>query len=283
MESDWARGVDIDTPSAARMYDYYLGGGHNFAADRQAADAVIAAIPDLPRIAQANRAFLRRAVRFLVEAGVRQFVDVGSGIPTVGNVHEIAQKLEPSAATVYIDLDPIAVTHSRQLLARDPRSTALRADLREPDDLLAQLRQPPAADVVDLAEPVAVLLVSVLHFVPGQEAYPCVASIVDAVAPGSWLAVSHSSVEGFASLEKDDFDSAEQAYRKTTTPVGLRTRAGIERFFAGLELAAPGLVWVPEWRADEPTGPFAQEPHRSGMLAALGRKPAARPGSSPAV
>jgi O-methyltransferase involved in polyketide biosynthesis len=272
MESDWARGVDIDTPSAARMYDYYLGGGHNFAADRRAADAVIAAIPDLPLIALANRAFLRRAVRFLIESGVRQFVDVGSGIPTLGNVHEVAQKHEPAAATVYIDLDPIAVTHSRQLLAGDPRATALRADLREPDDLLAQLREPPASDVVDLDEPVAVLLCSVLHFVPGDEAYQCVAALLDAVAPGSWLAVSHSSVEGFAALEKDDFDSAERAYKKTTTPVGLRTRAEIERFFAGLTVAEPGLVWVPEWRPDETTGPFAGEPHRSGMLAAVGRK-----------
>jgi O-methyltransferase involved in polyketide biosynthesis len=269
MDSDWALGVDIDTPSAARMYDYYLGGGHNFAADRQAADAVIGAIPDLPGIAQANRAFLRRAVRFLVDAGVRQFVDIGSGIPTVGNVHEIAEKLDPAAATVYIDLDPIAVTHSRHLLAGDPRATVLRADLRDPGELLAQLRQ---AGVVDLGQPVALLLVSVLHFVPGDEAYTCVAALLDAVAPGSWLAVSHSSVEGFASLEKDDFDSAEGAYKKTTTPVGLRTRAEILRFFDGLALAEPGLVWVPRWRPDEPTGPFAGEPHRSGMLAALGRK-----------
>jgi hypothetical protein len=271
MESDWARGVDIETPSAARMYDYYLGGGHNFAADRQAADAVITAIPDLPKIAQANRAFLRRAVRFLIESGVRQFVDVGSGIPTVGNVHEIAQRYEPAATTVYIDLDPIAVTHSRQLLAGDPHATVLRGDLREPDNLLAQLRQPPAAGVVDLDKPVAVLLVSVLHFVPGDEAYPCVAALLDAVAPGSWLAVSHSSVEGFASLGKDDFDSAEGAYKKTTTPVGLRTRPEIERFFDGLDLADPGLVWVPEWRPDETSGPFAEEPHRSGMLAAAGQ------------
>jgi hypothetical protein len=271
MESDWARGVDIETPSAARMYDYYLGGGHNFAADRQAADAVITAIPDLPKIAQANRAFLRRAVRFLIESGVRQFVDVGSGIPTVGNVHEIAQRYEPAATTVYIDLDPIAVTHSRQLLAGDPHATVLRGDLREPDNLLAQLRQPPAAGVVDLDKPVAVLLVSVLHFVPGDEAYPCVAALLDAVAPGSWLAVSHSSVEGFASLGKDDFDSAEGAYKKTTTPVGLRTRAEIERFFDGLDLADPGLVWVPEWRPDETSGPFTEGPHRSGMLAAVGQ------------
>lgn len=273
MESDWARGVDIDTPSAARMYDYYLGGGHNFAADRRAADAVIAAIPDLPKIALANRAFLRRAVRFLIEAGVRQFVDIGSGIPTVGNVHEIARSLEPTATTVYVDLDPIAVTHSRQLLTGDPRATALQADLREPENLLAQLRQPPAADVLDLSQPVALLLVSVLHFVPGDEAYPCVATLVDAVAPGSWLAISHSSVEGFASLEKDDYDSAEDAYKKTTTPVGLRTRAEIERFFTGLELADPGVVWVPQWRPDEQGGPFAEEPDRSGMLAGVARKP----------
>ncbi|BCB76232.1 SAM-dependent methyltransferase [Phytohabitans flavus] len=272
MDSDWARGVDIDTPSAARMYDYYLGGGHNFAADRKAADAVIAAIPDLPRIAQANRAFLRRAVRFLVDSGVRQFVDVGSGIPTVGNVHEIAHRLDPDAVTVYVDLDPIAVSHSRQLLADTPRATALRGDLRDPVDLLAQLRQSPAAEVLDLEKPVAVLLVSVLHFVPGDEAYPCVATLLDAVAPGSWLAVSHSSVEGFAGLEKDDFDSAEQQYKKTTTPVGLRTRAEIERFFTGLTLAEPGLVWVPQWRTDEADGPFGDEPHRSGMLAALGQR-----------
>jgi O-methyltransferase involved in polyketide biosynthesis len=164
------------------------------------------------------------------------------------------------------------VTHSRQLLGGNPRATALRADLREPDDLLAQLRGEPAAGVIDLERPVAVLLVSVLHFVPGEEAYPYVARLLEAAAPGSWLAVSHSSVEGFASLEKDDFDSAEQAYRKTTTPVGLRTRAEIRRFFDGLTLADPGLVWVPEWRPDETGGPFAGEPRRSGMLAALGHK-----------
>ena len=154
--------LDIERPSAARMYDYYLGGSHNFAVDRAAADAVLAVIPDVPVGAQANRAFLRRAVRYLVEAGVTQFIDIGSGIPTLGNVHEIAQQADPRTRVVYVDTDPVAVAHSRLILGGNERATVIHEDLRRPGEIL---EHPDVRQLIDFDQPVALMLVAVLHFV----------------------------------------------------------------------------------------------------------------------
>ncbi len=191
----WApQEVDIDRPSAARVYDYYLGGSHNFAVDREMAREAIADWPELPRIMQDNRAFMRRAVRLCVAAGIDQFLDVGSGIPTAGNVHEVAQAENPAARVVYVDIDPVAVAHARALLADDPRTGVVHADFL---DVNAVLDAPDTRTVLDLDRPVALLAVALLHFV-GDERRPgeALARYRDALVPGSHLVLSHASADG---------------------------------------------------------------------------------------
>src|SRR2546421_865213 len=164
---DWApETIDIERPSAARIYDYWLGGSHNFAVDREMARQVTSLVPETPLIMQANRAFLHRAARFLVESGIRQFLDIGSGIPTLGNVHEVVQKAIPDAPVVYVDIDPVAVTHSRHILAGNERVAVIQEDLRRPDRILAH---PDATRLLDLDQPVALLLLAVLHFIPDDD------------------------------------------------------------------------------------------------------------------
>jgi SAM-dependent methyltransferase len=266
---DWApREVDVETPSAARMYDFWLGGFHNFVADRTAANRMAEAMPSAPTVARANRDFLRRAVRWLVGQGVRQFLDVGSGIPTVGNVHEVAQEAATDARVVYVDIDPVAVTHSRQILAGNDRAAAIRADLRSPDMILS------AAEVratLDLSRPVGLLLVSTLHFVPDTDRpYEAVARLRDSLAPGSYLVISHGAVEGF---DGTVLPTAERVYRATSSGMGgLRTRAQIHRFFGDFTLVDPGLVWLTQWRPDDPDPPD-QHPERSAFLAGVARRP----------
>ncbi|SCL18074.1 S-adenosyl methyltransferase [Micromonospora pallida] len=265
MRPDWAADtIDVERPSVARMYDYFLGGSHNFAADRAAARAMMAAIPEAPLMAQANRAFLRRAVHFLAGVGVRQFLDLGSGIPTVGNVHEIAQRVVPDSRVVYVDVDPVAVAHSREILSRHDRATILQEDLRRPERILAH---PDLRALLDLAEPVALMAVAVLHFVadddrPGE----ILRTFRDALAPGSWLVLSHiSDIGQYGDVRAD----AEQVYRDTDTPIAPRDRAELTGFFDGFELVEPGLVWVPQWRPEFPE--HADDATRSGFLGGVGR------------
>jgi O-methyltransferase involved in polyketide biosynthesis len=256
--------------TAARMYDYFLGGVHNFPADQEAAKKVIAQFPLIPAIARANRAFMGRAVRHLAASGVRQFLDVGSGIPTEGNVHEIAQEIAPDSRVVYVDIDPVAVAEGLDILDGNPRATAVRADLRAPQAILDHLE---VRRLLDFDQPIALLLAAVLHFVPEDEqAYDVVAQLVAAVAPGSYLVVSHAATESFpASSERSQ--AAAVYKRQTATPGASRTRSETERFFTGLELMDPGVVWLHEWRpdGDEPAE-FAGQPQRSGVWAGLGRK-----------
>ncbi len=238
--------IDVDRPSTSRMYDYFLGGSHNFAVDRQLATEAIRHMPQLPMVARANRAFLRRAVRYLVRQGVRQFLDLGSGIPTAGNVHEIAQQADASARVVYVDIDPVAVAHSRAILAGNDRATAIQADLRDPELLLkdADLRR-----VLDLSQPVAVLLVAVLHFVPdGEDPAGIVARFRDALAPGSYLVVSHASADG---QPPATVDPVSELYARSSTRLILRPKTQLETFFAGFELVEPGLVRLPLWHPDD--------------------------------
>lgn len=267
----WARNVDPSVPSAARMYDYFLGGDHNFAADRQAARAVIEAMPDAPLIARVNRAFLHRAVRFLIARGVRQFLDIGSGVPTVGNVHEIAQRLAPDTRVVYADVDPIAVSHAQQMLAGNDQATAIVADLRRTADLLHQLELPQCRAVLDLARPVGLLMVSMLHFVSGPDAHQAVATLRDALVPGSYLVISHPIREG---IDTQAATKVGAVYQQTTTPGVLRTRDEVARFFDGFALVPPGLVWVPEWHPDDSTADTLSidDPGRLGMVGGVGRK-----------
>jgi S-adenosyl methyltransferase len=243
--------LDLDRPSPARIYDYHLGGSHNFAADRRAAEEIVAVMPDLPDLMRANRRFLRRAVRFCAQAGVDQFLDLGSGIPTVGNVHEIAQEANPRARVVYVDVDPVAVTISRTLLADNPNAGVVQADMRRPDQVLAA---PGLRRLLDLDRPVAVLAVAVMHFVPDRDdPAGILAAYRDATCPGSYLALSH----GEAEPRVVGVDEAADMYSRDVAPVTLRTRPQVAALFAGYDLVPPGLVSVTEWRpepGDEYTG-----------------------------
>lgn len=258
--------------TAARIYDYHLGGTHHFPADREAAKAVAQMFPLAPALARANRAFLRRAVRYLTQAGMRQFLDIGSGIPTGGNVHEIAQQIAPDARVVYVDIDPVAVSESLEILEGNDGATAVRGDLCDPQAILAH---PQVRALLDLNQPVGLLLAAVLHFVPDDNvAYDVVGQLRAALAPGSHLVVSHASADG-GDVDQDDVETAQGLYQqKTATPFHLRTRSQFERFFSGLDVVAPGVVWLPQWRP-APGDPvdFADDPARSAGLVAVGRVP----------
>ncbi len=264
----WAPGdIALNRPSAARMYDYYLGGAHNFAVDRQAADQALALWPELPLIMQANRAFLRRAVQFLVARGIDQFLDIGSGIPTVGNVHEIALAANPAARVVYVDIDPVAVAHSRAILRDDPRVAVVQADARRPGAILAH---PDVQRLLDRDRPLAVLLVALLHFIPDDaEARGLVRQLRDALAPGSYLALSHASTEGMPQESREH----ERLYNRTPTPMRMRSRAEIARFFEGFDLVEPGVVYIPLWRPEGPDDLFLEAPERCTGFAGVARKP----------
>jgi hypothetical protein len=266
---DWApAGIDIDKPSAARVYDYSLGGSHNFAADRAVAKALNAAVPDGPLIAGANRAFLHRAVRYLITVGIRQFLDVGSGIPTVGNVHEVAQRAAPDARVVYVDIDPVAVAHSQAILAGNSNATAIQADARQPE---AILRHRQVRTLLDFDQPMAVMLVAVLHLIADADDPAGIAArFAEAVVPGSYLTISHLTGES----RPEDMKKAEKFLGRTTTPLTVRTRAQIAQMFAGLELVEPGLVWVAQWHPDAPEDldAFDGHPERCGVLGGIGRK-----------
>ncbi|MEV1158363.1 SAM-dependent methyltransferase [Micromonospora chokoriensis] len=262
---DWAPDtIDIERPSVARMYDYYLGGSHNFAADRAAAQAMVAAVPEAPLMAQANRAFLRRAVHHLAEVGIRQFLDIGSGIPTVGNVHEIAQRLDPQSRVVYVDVDPVAVAHSREILAGNERAAVVQEDLRRPEAILAH---PDVRKLLDLSQPVAVMVVAVLHFVSDDDRpAELLRTLRDALAPGSHLVLSQASDDG---RSEDERAEAERVYRRTDNPLWVRSRAELTALFDGFELLDPGVVWVPEWRPDTPES--AEDAERAVFMGGVGR------------
>jgi hypothetical protein len=254
-------------PSAARMYDYYLGGHHNLAIDRQAAENAIAIYPEFPLIMQANRAFLRRAVVYLVEQGIDRFLDVGSGIPTVGNVHQIAQQINPAARVVYVDIDPVAVAHSSAMLQGDLNSTIVEADLREPETILDN---PAVRDLFAPGKPVALLLAFVLHFVTDDEqALAVVRQLRDALPPGSYMVISHGTAER---MPRDVLEQLVRLYRNTSQPVRIRSREEVEPFFDGVDLVEPGLVYVPLWRPEEDSDLLLDRPEVSGGFAGVARK-----------
>lgn len=268
---DWApSGIDLTMPSVARMYDYYLGGSHNFEVDREAARKAMTFMPGLPKIMQANRAFMRRAVRFSVDEGVTQFLDIGSGIPTYGNVHEVAQAADPGARVVYVDHDPVAVAHSRAVLGAldtGDRAAAAYADLRKPRDILGS---PEVRDLLDLGRPVALLLVAILHFVEdAYDPYAAVAELRDALAPGSLIAVTHASYEGIP-VSQEEADGTVGVYKDIRNPLIMRSRAEIARFFEGYDMVEPGLVPMPHWRAD--TELVEEDPWSFSGFAGVGRK-----------
>lgn len=261
--------VDLERPAPARMYDYYLGGSHNFAADRDLARKAMGAWPELPQITRANRAFLRRAVTFLAGQGVRQFLDLGSGIPTAGNVHEIVAALDPQARTVYVDSDPVAVSHSRALLADVPMATTVHADLRDPERVLAD---PDLRRTLDLSRPVAVLMFAVLHFVPdADDPGAIVAAYREASAAGSYLAVSHGTRDYLPERIRD----LEAVYSRSSAPMTFRSHAEISALMRGYELVPPGLTDMTRWRPDEDDplpDPLGGDVARYSGYGAVGRR-----------
>ena len=238
--------LDTSVPHIARVYDYWLGGKDNFAADRELGDRTLAAYPNLVFSVRANRAFLARTVRFLAaEAGIPQFLDIGTGIPTANNTHEVAQRAAPRSRIVYVDNDPIVLSHARALLTSRPEGACayIDADLREPDKILAA-----AADTLDFTQPVAVMLLAVLQFViDDAEVSAIVNRLMGACVPGSFLTISHPASDIDA---EQHTEMVRRLNESVAEKVELRDRAGVARLFAGLELAEPGVVRAPQWRPD---------------------------------
>jgi SAM-dependent methyltransferase len=264
----WAPpGIDLSVPSVSRMYDYYLGGSHNFEVDRAAARRAIAAFPGLPKIMQTNRAFMRRAVRYAIGQGVTQFLDIGSGIPTFGNVHEIVQAASAKGRVLYVDNDPVAVAHSRAVLAGDERTAVVAADFRSPQ---AIANDPETTRLLDLDQPVALLLVALLHFIEdADDPWQAVAELRDVLPVGSLLIITHASVDGGPG-DPDAGTEVSGVYRDFGATLNLRSRVDVARFFDGFELVDPGLVAPPNWRPD---GPVDQEdPAVFNGLAGVGLK-----------
>ena len=235
-----------NVPNPARVYDALLGGKDNFAADRAVAAKLAAAKPAVRHNVRANRAFLGRVVRYLAaEAGIRQFLDLGTGLPSLDNTHEVAQRVALKSRVVYVDNDPIVIAHARAMLISSPEGATayLNADIRDPESILEQ-----AAETIDLDRPVAVILLGVLYMIPdADEPYGKVASYVDAVAPGSYLAISHPA------SDVDAEEAAEAARRydnSLPTTQTNRSRAQVTKFFDGLELVEPGVVQLNKWRPD---------------------------------
>jgi hypothetical protein len=250
------------------MYDYYLGGSHNFAADRELAEKALGAWPELPQVTRANRAFLRRAVAFLAGQGITQFLDLGSGIPTVGNVHEIVGALNPRARTVYVDSDPVAVAHSRVLLADIPNARIVHADMRDSDLVLTD---PALAGFLDFSRPVAVLMFAVLHFVPdGDDPAGVVAAYRKACVEGSYLAISHATRDYLP----EQIRRLEEVYARSSAPMTFRSHAEITALLQGYDLVPPGLVDMIRWQPDEDNplpDPLGGDVKRYSGYAAVGR------------
>ncbi|MEU6553807.1 SAM-dependent methyltransferase [Streptomyces sp. NPDC046915] len=263
----WApRSIDISVPSVARIYDYYLGGSYNFEVDREAARRALDFMPGLPKIMQANRAFLRRAVRFACAEGITQFLDIGSGIPTFGNVHEVAQAATEGARVVYVDHDPVAVSHTEAVLAGNAGTGVVAADLRKPDEILAS---PRVEALIDLNRPVALLLVAILHFVEdADDPYGAVARLSEALAPGSLLILTHASYEGIP-VAAERAEGAVDVYKGIRNPLIMRSRDEIARFFEGYDMVEPGLVPMPHWRPQTP--PEEEDPYAFSGFAGVGR------------
>jgi hypothetical protein len=262
--ANWSpAGIDTGLPSAARVYDYLLGGGHNFAADRELAELFLRAQPNARAIARHNRSFLRRAVLFLIDQGIRQFLDLGSGIPTVGNVHEIAHRAAPGTRVVYVDFEDIAVSHSSLLLEDDPLATIVQEDLTHPAAVLdAAVR----TGLLDLAEPVGLLATGVLHFVPPElDPNGVLGSYRDAVVSGSHLALSQFTSD----LQPAEMAGIVEVMTKSANPMFPRSHAEIVELFDGFDLVEPGVVPSPLWRPErEPD----DDPAKAGILAGVARK-----------
>jgi S-adenosyl methyltransferase len=258
---------DLNTPNVARMYDYYLGGKDNFAVDREAAEKALEFAPQIRLAAEHNRAFLGRAVRHLAEAGVRQFLDIGAGLPTQSNVHEVAQGAAPGARVVYVDNDPVVLAHGRAILGGAKNVHIVQADLRRPEEILDN---PEVAERLDFGEPLAILLVAIVHFLQdADEPEAIVARFRAALPAGGYLVLSHVCGEA----HPQSVPGVTEVYRRSSTPIVARGADRIEGFFGDLELVEPGVVNVAQWRPDSvEVRRIAEKYRRPYFLAGVARK-----------
>ncbi|MFD7659165.1 SAM-dependent methyltransferase [Actinosynnema sp. NPDC059797] len=247
---------DPDTANIARIYDYYLGGAFNLPADRERAKRIQSTLPSMEMLARFNRGFLRRSVAFMLDRGITQFLDLGSGLPTAGNTHEVAQARSPEARVVYVDHDPVAVHHGELILADNPRAAMVGADARRPEELLAD---PRVLDLIDLDRPLGLVMTGVMVFVgPHEDPLGMMKGYRDRVAPGSVVALSHLTDERAEGEARTQIHAMIEAYKGVVEQLYVRDRAEVEALFDGMALVEPGVVLMPEWRArpdaDIPTG-----------------------------
>ncbi|WP_370963571.1 SAM-dependent methyltransferase [Amycolatopsis sp. cg9] len=261
--ADWIPpGADLSRPSAARIYDYLLGGAHNLTADREVARKLEAIQPQVAAVARRNRAFLRRAVRFLLDQGVRQFLDLGSGIPTVGNVHEVAQATDPTSRVVYVDYEPVAVAHSRMLLKGNNNAATVEADATDTE---AVLHADATKRLLDLGKPIGLLAITLGHYLPDVETI--FKDYREALAPGSYLALTHLTND-FAVLNDP---RVAETMRQTQDHIFPRTKTEVRALFDGFELVEPGLTTSANWRPDRLAA--VVDPEEDGLYAGVGVKP----------
>jgi hypothetical protein len=264
-DESWRDSFRPDIPSAARVYDYLLGGKDHFPADREVGEAMKVQLPNLLEDVQANRAFLRRVVRYVVmEAGIRQIVDVGAGLPTVGNTHEVALAASPEARVVYVDHDPVVLVHGRDMLHGISQATIIAQDLCAPEAILSD---PEFGALIDFDEPVALLFLSMLHFIP-DNADPAglIARLLEPFPSGSYVAMSHGTADGLPQV-----NDVERLFDEATEAARVRTRAEVLNLVAGLDVVDPGLVFISQWRPDP--GHDATEDARSIYYGLVARKP----------
>lgn len=254
--------VNISLPNPARIYDYGLGGDHNFSSDREAFHKLLEVDPDARTVVRSNRAFLRRAVRFCLDQGITQFLDLGSGVPTVGNVHDAAHEMNPDARVVYVDNEPVAAAHTRRLLQDQPSTAIIQEDLRDAD---AVLNAPETMRLLDFSQPVGLMMAAVLHWV-GDDVTELLARYRRELVPGSALAISHLTDEDVPEQMRE----VEAIFDETSAPVTYRPRSRASELFTGFDIVEPGAVYCSEWRA-EPHETLA-EPHRTKIWAAVGIK-----------
>ncbi|GLY71549.1 hypothetical protein Atai01_81680 [Amycolatopsis taiwanensis] len=258
--------LELDKPNSARVYDYLIGGKLNYAVDRHFADRVMAQLPNVRDICLLNRYWLRRVVRFGIEQGIRQFLDIGSGMPTVGHVHEVAQKADPTARVLYVDNEPIAVAHSEIVLQGNDRAVMLDADGEQPEEIFDH---PVTRRLLNLDEPMMVIIAAFVHFIPDERRPKALIDRYrDLIAPGSYLALSSDTGD----QQSDEVLQAIELYNKTVSPLHLRSRDELAELMAGFDLVDPGIVFTPEWRPTNPAD-VGENPERASILAVVGRKP----------
>ncbi|WP_235022427.1 SAM-dependent methyltransferase [Amycolatopsis alkalitolerans] len=270
---DPADAIDLGHPNSARVYDYFLGGTANWAIDRVLGDKLSELVPIIRTGAQVNREFLGRAVRYAVGNGITQFLDLGSGVPTVGNVHEVADEIDPDSRCVYVDREPVAVAHARILLERDgdpDRHAVLQADLRDVD---AVWKAALATGVLDPSRPIGLLMVSVLHFLdPQDEVSEVVAQYRELLPPGSHLVISHATLDAVPEAELRQFEAGVELYRASGIAASPRDRDTIRAYFGDFALAEPGLTWLPEWQAAGHQVLLRERPEACCFVGGLGIK-----------